>query len=113
MYAVALAVLLGGCIRPLVGGPCSYEQHPGIAQVISANDNGYQLMFRLLPEPGAGAQTKTAFPLERLNGEIFEEGINHPGLAGASVGSRYYAKASVITSGTCTPVNFIIETAAP
>lgn len=104
-YAATLIILLGGC-RPMVGGPCSYEQHAGIAEVISANEDGYHLRFTLLPALGVDSRSK--IPLERLNGDIFEEDKSHPKLAGAVVGSRFYTEASVIIEGSCTPFNFNI-----
>ena len=110
VYAVVLIFvfsLLVGC-GELVGGPCSYEQHAGIAEVRSITEGGYRLSFRLLPESGVVSHSQTYIPLEKLNGWEFDASNPQSELAGAVVGSRFYTEVSVMTEGSCTPVNFKI-----
>lgn len=110
MNATALSILcllLVGCIPP-VGGPCSYEQHEGTAEVIGIKDGYYQLKFTWLPKPNVEFHSTGFFPVSRLNGDVFEVRTTHAEVAGAVIGSRFHAEASVMTKGTCVPVDYRI-----
>lgn len=106
--ALLLACFMVGCddssVRtPLVGGPCRYAQFPGMFQVVSIEDGKYQLMFEL---QSARKGMTTSIPLERLNGWKIEMPTTDPSLTDVIIGDRFHAIASVITEGSCTPVNF-------
>ncbi len=100
-----LGVFLAGC-NPPVGGPCSYERHAGIAEVISIQGDKYQLRFTLATEPGVDSHA--SFPLSRLNGDVFDVRTSYAEVAGAVIGSHFQAEASVITEGSCVPINYKI-----
>lgn len=115
--ALLLACFLTGCDdssiqAPLVGGPCSYEQFPGMFQVVSVKNGKYQLMFELQSGQEGLSNAITQVPLERLNGWGIEVPIADAALAGAVVGDKFHATASVITQGTCTPVDFSLGSKA-
>lgn len=109
LFAFSLLVACG----EKVGGPCSFEQHAGIAEVIAVTEAGFQLRFKLLPESGVAPHAQTYIPLEQLNGWEFDASSQYPELAGAVVGARFYTQVSVMTEGTCTPVSFTIGAPAP
>lgn len=98
--------LLAGCI-PLVGGPCSYERHAGIAEVIGIKDGHYLLMFISPPQLETESHSRF-FPRSGLNGEVFEVRTSYAEVAGAVVGSRFQAEALVMTEGSCVPINYKI-----
>lgn len=78
------------------------------ATLIAVTEAGYQLLFKLLPEWGVVPHAQTYIPLEQLNGWEFDASNRYPELAGAVVGARFNTEVSVMTEGTCTPVNFTI-----
>lgn len=106
MHVIALSILyvfFAGC-NPPVGGPCSYEKHAGIAEVVGIKENKFQLKFTFPIDTVAESNAK--FPLSRLNGEVFEVSAGYPEMSGALVGSRFHAEVSVITEGSCSPVSY-------
>jgi hypothetical protein len=108
MHALALSILLvflTGCDSP-VGGPCDYEQHAGIAEVIGIEGDKYQLRFTLSTKPGV--ESHASFPLSRLNGDVFDVRTSYSEVADAVVGSRFHAVVSVITEGSCSPTSYKI-----
>lgn len=102
---IILVALLAGCMLP-GGEACRYEQHSGVAEVISVDGSKYQLRFALLPESGIASHSE--FPLSRLNGDVFDARTSQPEVEGATIGSRFHTEVSVITEGTCTPTSYKI-----
>jgi hypothetical protein len=101
VFALLVFSLLAAC-QTIVGGPCHYEQHKGMAEVVGVSGDRYQLRFTLSPEPSVESHSNLQ------NGEAFYVRTSDVALAGAVVGSRYHAIASVITHGSCTPVSYEI-----
>lgn len=89
--------------RELVGGPCSYLAHRGVAEVIAAGDKRSRLRFLLDPAERDAADAL----LQRVDGDEFE--LENESLPAAVTGLRIPAQALVITRGTCTPVIYEMQ----
>ena len=114
IMVLMLSILLSGCEEkgkvfvPPVGGPCSYERLPGMLGVVSIKDGMYHLLFELRTLEDGRPTARTFVPLGQLDGWAIEVPVTDSRFAGAVLGDRFHADASVMTEGSCTPVIFEI-----
>lgn len=119
--ALLLCGLLVSCGPMIVGGPCKYDQIPGVAVVVSIEEqpasegggcsNPVRVVFNFVPDdPDATAGYR--FPERSDDGHhlTVSGGFDPPSewvqAEGLVVGSAYPAVRKEIVRGTCTPVIF-------
>jgi len=90
-----LLILLTGCARP-VGGPCEFESHFGVAQIISSENGETFAQF----DPGTDHFTASKLSFSPKTKYAVKHRIQ------GEPGTLYPAQLSLITKGTCTPENF-------
>jgi len=111
LMAIFALGLTSACVK-MPGGPCTYANFEGVAEVIDIHENQsgdarkYRLRFTLMAPTGNKAVSKQLATI--LNGMEFDKEAD-PVLSGAKSGEEFYAQAQVITHGACTPVSFRIR----
>lgn len=88
-------LLITGC-SGMKGGPCEYQSINGIATIVESDANTTAAVFQ--PEP----QAKESLLLRKGDLYYLHQRVNGP------IGSRYPASMSVITEGSCTPLQLKI-----
>jgi hypothetical protein len=108
-----LFLFLNSC-TPMTGGPCSYEDHPLSAEIISLHlmqDGTCEIQFQPRPEAADvshpslnGLGPYHPIIMARANGKpIHSSWLEENGLV---IGKQFTLIVSIIEKGTCTPVQY-------